>query len=398
VAGAGGNLVVLQGGGPTAVLNTSLFGVLDEARRSGKINRILGAPWGVKGLAQDAFIDLSNLLERELNHLKTTPGAALGSTRFKPESSDLERITDRLRKNDVRYLVLIGGNGSLRGAQTISKAAQSAGYELCVIGVPKTIDNDIAGTDRCPGFGSAARYVAQSVRDLGMDVRTLPQPVSIFETMGRSVGWLAGASILSRFDERHAPHLIYLPEKPFDVAKFVGDVDRVVRKLGWAVAVVTEGMKDAKGQPIFETPHRAQRDALDRGLPGGVAAFLAETIARELNIRCRWEKPGLCGRSSMLHVSAQDRLDAEAVGRAAVRAALDGAHGMMVSLRPLNGRPRPPECDLVPLAQVAGNDRVVPDEWMDRSDTAVAPSFIDYVRPIVGDLLEYATPLAELVR
>jgi 6-phosphofructokinase 1 len=385
------NLLVLQGGGPTPVLNASLFGILDEARRSPRIARTLGSRFGVQGLLHADFLDLSSLPQPELQRLRHTPGASLGTTRYKPSEQELERIIHNLRQHDIRYLILIGGNGSQRGAHAIDQAARRLGYELFVIGVPKTIDNDIPATDRCPGYASAARYLAQSVRDLGMDVRSLPQPVSIYETMGRDVGWLAAASALGKLDEQHAPHLIYLPERPFDTARFLADIDRTIRKLGWAVAVVSEGLKTATGQPVYENTSASQRDALNRPLPGGVGNYLAEVVTRELNIRCRTEKPGLCGRSSMLHVSPQDQADAELVARAALRAALEEKTGLMVSLRPLGGE-KPYE--LIPLSTVAG-DRHIPPEWLDNSDLSVGPSFIKYIRPLVGDLVDYAVPLMD---
>jgi len=394
-AASSGNLCVLQGGGPTPVLNASLFGVVDEARRDRNVGRILGARFGVVGLLKDELIDMSLLPQHELRRLKITPGASLGSTRHKLTEADVEQIVHRLRERDVRYLLLIGGNGSMRAADMLAQGAAALGHEMRVIGVPKTIDNDIPITDRCPGFGSAARYVAQSVRDLGMDVQSLPQPVSIYETMGRSTGWLAGASMLAKDDERQAPHLVYLPERPFEMERFLADLDRVVTKLGWGVVVATEGLVNASGQPVYESTMAAQRDALSRPLPGGIAAHLAEVASQRLGIRCRWEKPGLCGRASVLHVSPQDRDDAERVGRAAVRAALAGEGGGMVSLRPLDARDHE-TCDLVPLAKVANGDRHIPPEWLCGSaDAAVSHEFLRYVRPIVGGLVDYATPLKD---
>ena len=295
-----GKLLVLQGGGPTPVVNASLFGVIDEAGRSTKFSGVLGARFGVEGLLKSDFVDLSSIPSSQIAQLRTAPGASLGTTRYQPSEEELSRIRDILRRNDIKSVLLIGGNGSLRGAEAIADAVKDTG--VCVIGIPKTIDNDICSTDRCHGFGSAARYVAQSVRDLGMDVRSLPQPVSIFETMGRSIGWLAAASFLARIDEAHAPHLIYLPERIFDVDRFIGDIDDVVRKRGWAVVVVSEGIRDARG-PVYEAAEASQRDSLDRPLAGGVAAHLATVVSRRLNIRCRWETPGLCGRSSAVHVS-----------------------------------------------------------------------------------------------
>ena len=386
--------MVLQGGGPTPVVNASLYGVISEARHHRGVRRIFGARYGVAGLLKDEIVDVSFLPQRELKRLKTTPGASLGSTRHKLTEGDVEQIVARLRERDVRFLLLIGGNGSMRGADLIAQGAAALGHEVSVIGIPKTIDNDIPGTDRCPGFGSAARYVAQSVRDLAMDVQSLPQPVSIYETMGRSTGWLAGASALARTSPDDAPHLVYLPERPFDTERFLGDLDRVVTKLGWAVVVVTEGLLNASGKPIFESTSSAQRDALNRPLPGGVCVHLAEIASQRLKIRCRWEKPGLCGRASSLHVSPVDREDAERVGRAGVRAALAGNRGKMVSLRPLDARDQD-TCDLVPLATVAGGDRRVPPEWQDDSSASVTAAFLRYVRPIVGGLVDYPAPLKD---
>ena len=387
MTGGGDNLLVAQGGGPTPVLNTSLFGVLDEARRHGR-RRVLGARFGVAGLIADDIVDLTDLPDDRLHALKTTPGAALGSTRHKPDEAEMGRILDTLARHGVGHLVVIGGNGTLRGGDAIQRAAGDA---IRVVGVPKTIDNDIPNTDRCPGFGSAARHAAQLARDLGMDVRALPQPVSILETMGRGVGWLAASTVLARHDAADAPHLIRLPETPFDQARFLADVDRVVSRHGWCVAVVNEGLRDAAGRPIFEAGDAAQRDALGRAVPGGVAAHLAGIVAGELGLRCRSEKPGLCGRNSMLHVSAQDQRDAEAVGRAAVRAALaDGRRGVWAALEPI-------EADspvrLRPFADAAG-DRAIPADWLDAdADVAVTADFARYAAPIVGDLVPYAPPL-----
>ncbi len=369
-----GNLVVLQGGGPTPVVNASLFGVIDEAGKSRRFGRVLGARFGVEGLLKSDFVDLSAVSSVEIERLRTSPGASLGTTRYKPNENELGRIRDVLRNHDIRSLLLIGGNGSLRGAEAIAEAVKDGG--VSVIGIPKTIDNDICCTDRCPGFASAARYVAQSVRDLGMDVRSLPQPVSIFETMGRSMGWLAASSILGKIDDRHAPHLICLPEIVFDADRFLGEIDRVVRQQGWAVAVVSEGIRDANG-PVYETAEASQRDSLNRALPGGVAAHLAAVVTRRLKIRCRWETPGICGRNSMLHVSTVDRADAELVGRQAVRAAIERQTGQMVSLLPLAGADDISRCELVPLSRVRG-DRPFPKEWMTPDNTAVAPAFVEY--------------------
>jgi 6-phosphofructokinase 1 len=388
-------MTVLQGGGPTPVLNASLFGILDEARKAGRFERVLGARFGMEGLLRGDWIDLSSLSQFDLDRLRLTPGATLGASRRKPSDADFERILENLRRQDVRSLLLIGGNGSLRGAEAVARAADRAGYELCVIGIPKTIDNDIPSTDRCPGYGSAARYVAQSVRDLGMDVRALPQPISIYETMGRGIGWLAGASALAKLDDRSAPHLVYLPEQAFVTDQFLAALDRVVKRLGWAVVVITEGIKTADGNPVFEVSDATQRDALNRALTGGVGDYLSNIVTRELKIRCRCEKPGLCGRASMLHLSKQDLADAELVGRAGVRGAVEGRHAHEVSLRPLGAPNSEPGYEFVPLASAAG-ERPVPSAWLANPEAGgVTSEFVRYARPIVGDLVDYPIPLSD---
>jgi ATP-dependent phosphofructokinase / diphosphate-dependent phosphofructokinase len=387
-----GNLLVLQGGGPTPVVNVSLYAVIHEARRSGRFGRILGARNGVEGLCKDDLIELTDIPMEELGRLRVTPGASLGTSRYKASPSDLERITSLIKTRDINSILVIGGNGSLQAAAALDQTLRQSG-DACVLGIPKTIDNDINGTDRCPGFGSAARYATQAVRDLGMDVRTLPQPVSIFETMGRGAGWLAGATLLAKIDEQHAPHLIYLPEKPFNTDRFLADVDRTVQRLGWCVAVVSEGIRNDRGQAIFEVADNSQRDAMNRALPGGVAAYLADVVTRNLKIRCRSEKPGLCGRSSALHLSKQDFRDAELVGRAGVNAIIERKTGQMVALRPLRDTTGD-GTELVPLSQCTG-ERVVPSQWLTDDATAVNGAFLNYVSPLVGPLMEYAIPLKE---
>lgn len=382
------NLLVVQGGGPTPVLNATLSSILKEASQHRKIGRIFGAKSGVAGIARGEIISLDNLPYAELDQLRMTPGAALGSSRSKPSPTHLDLIVQHLRRLSVRHLLLIGGNGTMRGAEVIGQFCRDAGYDIQVMGIPKTVDNDIAVTDRCPGYASAARYVAQSTRDLGMDIHSLPQPVSIFETMGRDVGWLAAASAAAKLDVDDAPHLVYLPEQPFDTEEFLSDLDRIVARLGWAVVVVSEGLRNASGNLVYETLDPSQVDALKRPLPGGVGQFLAGIVANRLKIRCRTEKPGLLGRSSMLHVSLRDLEDAELVGRAGVRALLAGHSQEMVALRPLEAV-GDTGYDLVPLSAVAGKDRPVPAAWLSSTATSVNDAFLEYIRPLIGDLLVY---------
>ena len=388
------NLLVVQGGGPTPVLNATLSSILDESYSTNKIARIFGAISGIAGLIHGDVIELSSVPPEELAQLRSSPGAALGSSRSKPSADHLDLLAQSLQRLGVGYLLFIGGNGTMRGAEVVSQYCRDRNYDIQVIGIPKTVDNDIAVTDRCPGYGSAARYVAQSTRDLGMDVCSLPQPVSIFETMGRSVGWLAAASVAAKAEPDDAPHLVYIPERPFDIENFLSDLDRVVTRLGWAIVVVSEGLRNQAGHLLFESIEPSQVDALKRPLPGGVGQYLAEIVTRRLKIRCRSEKPGLLGRSSMLHVSSRDLLDAELVGRAGVRALLEGNTNKMVSLLPLNNSNNTKDAgyDLVPLDAVAGKDRPIPATWLSDKATSVNEGFVRYIRPLIGSLMEYHSP------
>jgi 6-phosphofructokinase 1 len=390
---------VLQSGGPTPVLNTTLFGVLDEASKHPQIGRVFGARFGFDGLLKEDLIDLSALSRDQVAALKTAPGASLGTSREKASDVQVNRILEMLREFDVSWLLIIGGNGSLRGAEALATAVHEAGNDdVTIIGVPKTIDNDIEGTDRCPGFASAAKYVAQSVRDLAMDVRTLRQPVSIFETMGRSAGWLAAASILARQNENDAPHVVLLPERAFDSATFLKQIDQAVTRHGWAVAVACEGLNDANGRPVFEASDASQRDAMGRPMPGGVAQHLAAMVTRELKIRCRSERPGLVGRTLMPLVVEQDQVDAELVGRFAVQQAVenDSANGKMVSLLPLKSdSPKNAAAQLVPLSHNR-HARIIPKDLLGTDGIfPVSDSFIHYTRRLVGKLIDYSAPLCE---
>lgn len=384
------NLMIVQGGGPTAVFNTSLAGAITEASHQPRIGKIFGARSGMKGLAQGEVLDLSFLNSGELRSIRDSPGAALGSSRFNPSDEDMERSIENLRRLDIRHLIFMGGNGTMRCAEVVRAFCRGLNYDIQIIGVPKTIDNDIAATDRCPGFGSAARYIAQSTLDLGMDIRSLPAPVSILETLGRDVGWLAASSTLAKRDPDDAPHLVLVPEIPFSRETFLSNVEDVVGRLGWAVVVVSEGITYADGAVVFQQ-RIPGKGAANRPLIGGVAQYLSGVVAENLGIRCRSEKPGLIGRSCMAMVSEQDRADAELVGREGVRALLAGETDQMVALRPL-GDPSAPAFELVPLHSIAGASRALPAAWLTNGPLAVTEAFRSYVRPLAGDLSHY--PLA----
>ncbi len=385
---AAGNMMVVQGGGPTAVFNTTLASILEEALAPPRSGKIFGSRSGMKGLSTGDTIEVTRLRAHDLAAIARSPGAALGSSRFKPADEDLERCLQLLQDLEVRRIVFMGGNGTMAGAQRFSAFCRQRSFAVQVIGVPKTIDNDIAATDRSPGFASAARYVAQSTLDLAMDIRSLPQPVSIFETLGRDVGWLAASATLARRGQDDAPQLVYVPEIPFALPAFLSDLEAVVNRIGWAVVVVAEGIAYADGTPVFEQTVPSLHGRPNRPLIGGVAQHLSGLVAEHLGLRCRSEKPGLIGRSCMAHVAEQDRRDAALVGRAGVRALMSGATDQMVALRSLASSSEG-AVELVSLQDAAGPSRRIPAEWLSRDSSTVTSEFVDYLRPLVGELSYY---------
>src|SRR6202012_3920552 len=256
------SLMILQGGGPTAVFNMTLASSVEKALRSRAYRKIYGARFGAAGLARGEVCELSNLSGAELDQLRNTPGAALGSSRYMPSESDLHRQLETLRSLDVHSMLFMGGNGTMRGAHLFTEFCAAQGYALEVVGVPKTVDNDLAATDRCPGFASAARYVAQATKELGLDLRSLPQPVTILETMGRSVGWLAAASVLVKAGAASAPHIVLIPEIPFEYNVFLTRVKETVARNGWALVVAAEGIRHADGSLVYSIADQAQQDPL----------------------------------------------------------------------------------------------------------------------------------------
>jgi 6-phosphofructokinase len=385
-----GDLLIAQGGGPTAVINCSLYGLVRQAQESESVGKILGARKGITGVLNEDLVDLRKQPKAIIEGLRNSPGAALGSCRYKVAEDDYPKIMDFIKRHRIRYFFYNGGNDSMDTANKVNLLAEREGYELYVIGIPKTIDNDLPFTDHTPGYGSAARYVAQSVRDLGMDIRALPTPVSIFEAMGRNTGWLAAASSLAKTDKDSAPHHIYMPERAFEMEKFLADIESEVGRLGWAVVVVSEGIRTADGKPVYEASGVTQADQFGHTLPGGAASFLAGEVYRELKLRARSEKPGICGRASILCVSVVDQAEAEMVGRAAVDAVIKGESGKMVTLERKCGGKYKCTTGLVPLVDVANAENKMPDEFIDDDSAFVTAAFCEYAKPLLGgDLLEY---------
>ena len=374
--------LVVHSGGPTAVINASLAGIVEEARRLSAFGSLLGARHGIDGLLGETFVDLSAVDPRRLASVAQAPGSALGSSRRAVTDADLDRALAVCRARDIRVLFYTGGNGSMETAHRLATLARAAGQALAVVGVPKTIDNDLTGTDHAPGYGSAARFFACAARDIAADNRALPDQVQVLEVLGRNAGWIAAATDLVPRDPDAGPHLIYLPERPLPSSRLLDDVQHVFDRLHRCVVVVCEGQLDEQGGAFGADVRVSSRGTLATNL----GHCLARLITRHLGLKARAEKPGLFGRSSAALRSEVDWREARLCGEAAVRAAVDGVSGVMVGLDRSSGEEYAITTRLVPLERVAGVQRLFPLDWIDDGNRGIQPAFHDYAAPIVGSL------------
>ncbi len=379
-----GVAIVAHGGGPTPVINASLAGLVSEARNHVEITAVWGALFGANGLVDGQFRNLTELGTGELEAMARAPGSVLGSSRRKFESADYEKILDVFGRDSVRFLFYTGGNGSMGTALRMDALAREAGWEMRVIGVPKTIDNDISGTDHTPGYASCARFFAHVVRDVGADNRALPPPIEVIEVLGRNVGWVVAATALARKYEDDPPHLIYLPEQGISADQLCTDVERVYRRIGRCLVAICEGQTDERGG-WFGAELGTLPGARDP-LPANMGHVLAKLIWAKTGIRARAEKPGLFGRSCAVLASEVDREESWRCGEAAVRAAVEGQSGVMVAMERVPGEFYRSEMVTVPLEKVAGTERQFPREWIGAQGNDVSPDFVRWVRPIVGEV------------
>lgn len=385
------NLLVVHGGGPSAVLNASLYGVIKEARNYG-IKHIYGAKGGSEGVLKEAFWKLENLSEEEMERMLQTPGSAIGTSRFALTEEDYQRMLEIFEKFRIRYVLLNGGNGTMDTCGKLHKLCKEK--KIRVIGIPKTVDNDIAVTDHTPGFGSAARFLAEAVREIGADVRSLPIHVCIVEAMGRNAGWLTGASALAREQKGDAPHLIYLPERPFDEEEFLKDVERLHREKGGVVVVASEGLRDKEGKPIVPLLFSSGRAEYF----GDVGSYLAELVIRRLGIKARSEKPGLIGRTSICNRSETDIEEAIRAGREAVKAALAGKSGEMVGLFRKNTEGYEVEFRTIPIEKVMLYEKKMPEKYIDTRGNDVTEEYTAWCRPLIGGKLPEMLVLGENIK
>ena len=392
------NLIIGQSGGATAVINASLVGAVEAALADGRIGGIYGMLYGVQGLLKEDLIDLRRQPVDVWARLLNTPSAALGTCRYKLAEGDPERVIGILRRYDIHYLLYMGGNDSADTTHRLAQAAQQMGYDLRAISVPKTIDNDLPITDHCPGYGSAARFIALDTIDSTMNTKSIPwhYPVKVIETMGRDAGWLTASSALGKHSEDDAPHILLVPEHPFNAQRFLQQVEEVYRRVGYVIVVTAESIRDEKGQALGEVGQVGQ-DAFQHPLLSGAAQQLVELVKRELQLRARCEKPGDLQRMASNAISKTDRDEAYLVGKMGTEALLQGEHDKMVTLLRNNEPAYHCTTGLADLSTVANVQRLMPDEYLDASKTMVTRAFYDYALPLIGaPLPEY--PVLEKIR
>lgn len=380
------NVLVVHGGGPTSVMNASLYGVLKEAERHSQIGAVYGAIGGVEGILKENLLNLSEFQgAKEL--LLHTPGSAIGSSRYPVTEEDYNKTPIILKKYNIKYILPNGGNGTMDTCGKIYKSCIEAGYtDIKVVGIPKTIDNDIAITDHTPGFGSAARYLAATVREVAEDVKSLPIHVCIIEALGRNAGWITAASVLARRKKGDAPHLIYTPERPFKEEEFLTDVKKLYDKLGGVVVVVSEGLKKENGTPVVDPIYKTDRAVYY----GDVSAHLANLVIKRLGIKARNEKPGLCGRASIAWQSPVDCQEAQLAGEKALEAAIKGHTGVMIGFKREKTEDGSYKIGIIeiPIEKVMLLEKTLPDEYINVRGNDITEEYIKWLQPLVGPKFE----------
>lgn len=397
---ARGNAVVGQAGGPTAVVNQSLVGIIEESFRHGHIDHLWGARHGVEGIVRDQFYDLKRQPRQILDLVANTPGAALGSTRTNPDEEYCARVLEALRRRDVAWLFYIGGNDSAEACRRLSRIAGDMKYDLRLIHIPKTIDNDLLANDHCPGYGSAARFVASAFIGDDLDNRALPG-VKINILMGRNAGFLTAASVLARFREDDGPHLVYVPERPFTLERFLRDVCAALDRYGRCLVAVSEGIRDEQGNSWVEKVSVLRGSELERDAfgnrqlaagTGSLADYLAGLIRHECAQvrRVRAETYGYMQRSFPACISHVDAWEARLVGQMAVSYSIDAEFDGSVALIRLPGSRYAVGTRFVPLSAVAPDQppktRTLDDQYISEEGNNVLNTYRQYVRPLVGDL------------
>ncbi|MCX7562210.1 6-phosphofructokinase [Xanthomonadaceae bacterium XH05] len=381
-----GKLLYAQSGGVTAVINTTAAAVISTARAAGV--KVLAARNGIIGALREDLIDTSKESASAITALAHTPGGAFGSCRFKLKTIEAdraryERLIDVFRAHDIRYFLYNGGNDSADTANKVSQIAKQFDYPLTCIGVPKTVDNDLAVTDCCPGFGSAAKYTAVSLREAALDVASMAESstkVFVMEVMGRHAGWLAAAAGLAGKGPDDAPHIILFPEIPFDEAKFLATVDATVKRVGWCAVAVSEGLRTADGKFLAEA---GGKDAFGHVQLGGVGPAIAQLVKDKLGYKQHWAVPDYLQRSARHLASKTDVDHAWAVGEAAVKFALAGRNAVMPVITRTSDAPYRWKIEAAPLSKVANHEKTLPKNFIRKDGYGITDKARAYLEPLI---------------
>ncbi len=385
-----GACIIGQSGGPTSVINASAYGVIRTALDSENITAVYGAANGIVGVLNDNLYDMSKEDAEELELMMYTPSSALGSCRYKiadpdVDDTDYKRILEIFKKYNVRYFFYNGGNDSMDTCNKISKYMMKVGYECRIMGVPKTIDNDLFGTDHCPGYASAAKYIATTCSEIYHDARVYDKGmISIIEIMGRHAGWLTAAAALAG-TTGEAPDLIYLPERVFDMDQFIADVERIYKENGKVIVAVSEGIHDADGNLIAEVASgtTAARDSFGHAQLGGLAATLANIVKEKTGAKVRGIEFSLMQRCGAHIASQTDIEESFMAGKVAVESAIAGITDKMVAFERVSNDPYRCETKLLDLSSVANYEKKVPDEWINEAGNGILQGYVDYALPLI---------------
>ena len=384
-----GALLFAQSGGPTSVINASACGVFEEAFKHGEITQVLGAAHGVVGILNDELYDMGKEDPAEIHRLLGTPSSALGSCRYKlkdyrDDETDYLRILEVFKKHNVKYFFYNGGNDSMDTCNKIGEFVNAHGYECNVVGVPKTIDNDLYGIDHCPGYASAAKYIATTCMEIDLDARVFDKGmITVIEIMGRHAGWLTAASAVATY-AGHGPDLIYVPEVDFDIEKFEKDVENIYKKNGKCIVAVSEGIHDASGKFIAEyAAADAKKDAFGHVQLGGTASFLVAHLRNKIDTKYRAIEFSLMQRCAAHIASKVDVEEAYAEGCAAVKAAVDGKSNIMVGVVRKPGAKYETTIEEFPLSECANTEKKLPAEYINAEGNMITKDFLSYITPLL---------------
>jgi 6-phosphofructokinase 1 len=390
-----GNAIVGQSGGPTAVINASLVGLVEAALASQLVDRVYGTRWGIRGLLDGEMVDFTAVAPDRLTMLKFTPASALGSTRYKLQDEDLPQVLEALKAHEIRYFFLIGGNDTMDTIHRVEQYCREHGYELNGVGIPKTVDNDLFGTDHTPGFPSAARDIALTVQQAGRLARDMQKvdQYAVFQAIGRDAGWLAASASLARRNPADAPHLVYVPEVPMKPEQFLSDVTDCIERHGYAYIVCGEGVLWEDGTPVSASRTTDEFSNIEFGAMGGVSAAMSlhRLMHEHTGYRGEFQITESIPMCAADRVSDTDREEAYGCGREAMRLAAGGHSGVMITIQRVQYDPYAYEFGTEPLSEVARRTHRLPGEFYDPEVKQATDAFRRYAAPLVGEIPAFAT-------